>query len=63
MTQKVNAIANGYSILKLLAAQTSAQGVTTIAKSTGISPSSSFNILRTLVDLELAEFDDKTKGY
>lgn len=63
MTQKVNAIANGYSILKLLAAQAAEQGVTDIAKSTAISPSSCFNILRTLVDLELAEFDEKTKGY
>ena len=63
MKQKVNAIANGYAILKLLAAQSAEQGVTDIAKSTGISPSSCFNILRTLVDLELAEFDEKTKGY
>lgn len=63
MTQKVNAIANGYAILKLLAVQEAAQGVTDIAKSTGISPSSCFNILRTLVDLNLATFDDKTKGY
>lgn len=63
MTQKVNAIANGYAILKLLASQTAAKGVTDIAKSTGISPSSCFNILRTLVDLDLALFDEKTKGY
>lgn len=63
MTQKVNAIANGYSILKLLAAQTTEQGVTNIAKSTGISPSSCFNILRTLVDLDLASFNEKTKCY
>ena len=63
MTQKVNAIANGHSILKLLAAQTTEQGVTDIAKSTGISPSSCFNILRTLVDLDLAEFNEKTKCY
>jgi len=63
MPQKVNAIANGYSILKSLAAQDAEQGVTEIAKSTGISQSSCFNILRTLVDLELASFDEKTKGY
>ena len=63
MTQKVNAIANGYAILKLLATQAVEHGVTDISKSTGISPSSCFNILRTLVDLELAEFDEKTKGY
>jgi len=63
MTQKVNAIANGYTILKLLAVQESAQGVTGIAKATGISPSSCFNILRTLVDLNLATFDAKTKDY
>ena len=63
MKQKVNAIANGYAILKLLANQTAARGVTDIAKSSGISPSSCFNILRTLVDLELALFDEKTKAY
>lgn len=63
MPQKVNAIANGYSILKTLAAQDAEQGVTEIAKSTGISPSSCFNILRTLVDLDLATFDEKSKGY
>ena len=63
MTQKVNAIANGYAILKLLATQAVEHGVTDISKSTGISPSSCFNILRTLVDLDLAEFDEKTKGY
>ena len=63
MTQKVNAIANGHAILTLLAAQTTEHGVTDIAKSTGISPSSCFNILRTLVDLRLATFDEKTKGY
>lgn len=63
MTQKVNAIANGYAILKLLASQTAARGVTEIAKSTSISPSSCFNILRTLVDLDLAIFNEKTKGY
>lgn len=63
MAQKVNAITNGYMILRLLAAQDQAQGVTEIAKSTGISPSSCFNILRTLTDLELAAFDTKTKAY
>lgn len=63
MPQKVNAIANGYAVLKSLAAQSAEQGVTEIAKSTGISPSSCFNILRTLVDLDLATFDEKTKGY
>lgn len=63
MTQKVNAIANGYAILQLLAAQTTKKGVTDIAKATGISPSSCFNILRTFVDLNLATFDETTKGY
>lgn len=63
MPQKVNAIANGYAVLKSLAIQEAEQGVTEIAKSTGISPSSCFNILRTLVDLDLATFDAKTKGY
>lgn len=63
MPQKVNAIANGYAILKSLATQETEQGVTEIATSTGISPSSCFNILRTLVELDLANFDAKTKGY
>ncbi len=63
MKQKVNAIANGHAILKLLANQSTSLGVTSIAKETGISPSSSFNILRTLVNLNLAIFDEKTKRY
>ncbi len=63
MKQKVNAIANGHAILKLLANQSSALGVTAIARSTEISPSSCFNILRTLVDLNLAVFDENTKRY
>lgn len=63
MSQKVNAIANGYEILKSLSNQNADQGVTEIAKVTGISPSSCFNILRTLVDLGLADFDENTKGY
>ena len=63
MKQKVNAIANGHAILKLLANQNTSLGVTSIAKETGISPSSSFNILRTLVNLNLAVFDEKTKRY
>lgn len=63
MRQKVNAIANGYAILKSLAAQETEQGVTEIAKLTGISPSSCFNILRTLADLDLATFNERTKGY
>ena len=49
--------------MKCLAAQDAEQGVTDIAKSTGISPSSCFNILKTLSDLDLAAFNEKTKGY
>ena len=63
MSQRVNAIANGYLILKSLATQSEEQGVTEIANATRISPSSCFNILRTLVDLDLAAFDEKTKRY
>ncbi len=63
MPQKVNAIANGYAILKFLAAQEKEQGVTVIARSTQVSPSSCFNILRTLVELELVKFDQRSKGY
>lgn len=63
MIPKVNAIANGFAILKYLSIQKSPLGVTKIAKATGISPSSCFNILKTLVELNLATFDVQTKGY
>ncbi len=63
MRQKVNAIINGHEILKVLANQQHALGVTEVSKMTGISPSSCFNILKTLVDLGLASFNVETKRY
>ena len=63
MTPKVNAVANAYLILKCLADQKAPQGVTAIARETGISPSSTFNILKTLVELGLASFRKDTKRY
>ena len=46
-----------------MADQEAEQGVSDISKVTDISPSSCFNILRTLTDLGLARFNDKTKKY
>ena len=63
MPPKVNAVANAHAILKFLAEQDSSKGVTFIARQTGISASSTYNILKTLVELELVAFRPETKGY
>lgn len=63
MAQRVNAIVQGHAVLSHLATQQTAQGVVAIANDVGLSPSSCFNVLKTLVDLDLASFDTKTKTY
>lgn len=63
MTPKVNAVRNAYSILKHLADLSMPAGVSDIARETGISPSSCYNILKTMVDLGLVGFQQHTKRY
>ncbi|RMB04759.1 IclR family transcriptional regulator [Eilatimonas milleporae] len=63
MPPRVNAVSNAYSILRYLADQSIPKGVTEIARETNISASSSYNILKTLVELNLVAFQKDTKGY
>lgn len=57
------AVAQAAAILRLLASAGEPAGVTAIARETGISPSSCFNLLRTLVGEGLLDFDDSRKLY
>lgn len=59
----VGAVVNAIQILRRLAHQPAAQGVAAIARATGISPSSTFNILRTLTNEGFARFDNHHKTY
>lgn len=59
----VNSVAQAAAVLRHLSTIEEGQGVTSIAGQVGISPSSCFNILKTLVDEDLVEFDVATKRY
>lgn len=59
----VGSIVNAVAILRHLGASNEPLGVTAVASALGISPSSSFNILRTLVAEGLVEFDPRKKTY
>jgi len=61
--KKVKSVAGAAAILRHLAASPSAAGVNAIARSTGLSPSSCFNILKTLAAESLVAFDDSRKSY
>ena len=63
MAKPVNAIIKGHRVLCYLAEKTQPMKVTEVARDTGISASSCFNILKTLVDLELVSFEASTKEY
>jgi DNA-binding IclR family transcriptional regulator len=60
---KVGSIAHALAILRHLSAAQTPQGVTTIARALGISPSSCFNILKTLAAEEYVDFNPQTKAY
>lgn len=60
---RVGSVANALAILELLADSPTPIGVTAIAKSLGLSPSSCFNILKTLVAERYVSFDNKRKLY
>ena len=59
----VPAVVNAVRILRYLARVRKSTGVTLIASETGISPSSCFNILRTLVGQGLLTFNKRNKTY
>jgi DNA-binding IclR family transcriptional regulator len=61
--QLVGSIVHAIAVLRFLSEAEEQCGVTTIAKSLGISPSSCFNITRTLVSEGLLEFDTRRKTY
>ena len=60
---KVGSITHAFAILRHLSTATAPEGVTTIARSLGISPSSCFNILKTLAAEEYVDFNPQTKAY
>lgn len=59
----VGSIVAAAAILRLLAQDGSSGGVNAIARRSGISPSSCFNILKTLVSEGFVDFDQQTKTY
>lgn len=54
----VGAVVNAIQILRHLANAEGPEGATAIARATGISPSTTFNILRTLSNEQLTSFDN-----
>ena len=63
LTRPVGALVHALRILRHLAAQGTAEGVTTIARATGVNGSTCYNILRTLVAEGVVIFDPATKTY
>jgi DNA-binding IclR family transcriptional regulator len=61
--QLVGSIVHAVAVLRFLADAEEPLGVTALAKALGISPSSCFNIVRTLVSEGLLEFDSRRKTY
>jgi DNA-binding IclR family transcriptional regulator len=59
---RVNAVSNAIAILRSLG-QNAPAGVNALARATGVSPSSCFNILKTLVVERLVDFDPVRKMY
>ncbi|SEG39657.1 IclR family transcriptional regulator [Bosea lathyri] len=59
----VGAVANAVAILRSLVQRSEPAGVAAIARDTGVSVSTCFNILRTLAGERLVEFDDDAKTY
>lgn len=62
-TKDVGAVVNAIHILRHLAHQQEPQGVAATARATGVSPSTTFNILRTLTHEGMVRFDEHTKTY
>ena len=62
-TRPVGALVHALSILRYLSARGRPEGVSVIARATGVNGSTCFNILRTLVAEGLVVFDDTDKTY
>ena len=62
-TRLVPSVTQAAAILRLLGKGEDALGVSAIARRVGVSPSSCFNILKTLVEEDLVGFDPTTKRY
>lgn len=60
---RVGSIVHALAVLRHLSNSSESQGVTSIATQLQISPSSCFNILKTLVSEDVVEFDSRTKTY
>lgn len=61
--KNVGAVANAVSILRSLAQMSEPAGVAVIARDSGVSVSTCFNILRTLSSERLVDFDPEAKTY
>jgi DNA-binding IclR family transcriptional regulator len=59
----VGSVVKALSILRHLADEPGGRGVNAIARSVSLSPSSCFNILKTLVREGFVDFDQQTKNY
>lgn len=60
---KVGSVAQAIAVLRYLAAASNPRGVNTIARDLKISPSSCFNLLKTLVAEDFVDFDPTAKTY
>ncbi len=61
--KKVGALVAGLSVLRYMVKAPSPVGVSQVARDLGISPSTCFNLLRTLVLEDLIDFDSQSKNY
>jgi DNA-binding IclR family transcriptional regulator len=61
--REVGAVVHAITILRHLASATEPQGVAAVARATGVSPSTTFNILRTLARARIVAFSDERKTY
>lgn len=62
-TRRVGSVVLAFAILRHLGGSGAASGVSAIARAVGASPSSCFNILKTLVSIGIVTFDDRSKTY
>lgn len=60
---RVGSVVAAVAILRHLALHPQGAGVVALARSLGLSPSSCFNVVRTLVSEQFVEFDPRTKIY
>ena len=60
---KVNSVVHALNILRLLARTPAPLGVTAISRAVSVSPSSCFNLLKTLCAEGMAEFDPASRTY